>query len=74
MSRKPILTGFEDKFASGKDFSITRSEYIRLTGADIPQDKSYTCKKSAIAKMATGHGYHIEVIPETLKFKKIDQK
>ena len=69
---KPKLERIVDRFKKGKNFSLSREEYIRLTGADIPQSASYTRSSSAIAKRAKEYGYQITVIPETLVFTRID--
>ncbi len=71
---KPKLEKIVDMFQLGENFSITREQYIYLTGADIPQSKSYTESKSAIAKKANSFGFKIEVIPELLKFTFTDKK
>lgn len=55
----------------GRDFKIDRQEYIKLTGVDIPQKKSYAEKDSAVAKSAKKYGYEIHIIPEVIEFKKI---
>ena len=68
--RKPNLDLVIKMFEKGKTFRITRAEYIKLTGADIPQQKSYTEKRSAVAKRAHDFGYDVEVIPEVLIFNK----
>ena len=68
--RHPKLGGLIEKMKRGKDFSITREQYIKMTGVDIPQNKYYTEKSSAIAKAAEDNGYTVEVIPERLKFHK----
>lgn len=68
--RKPNLDLIIKMLEKGKTFRITRAEYIKLTGADIPQQKSYTEKRSAVAKQAHEYGYDIEVIPEILIFKR----
>ena len=68
--RKPNLKEIEEKFELGADFSLSRKQYIELTGVDIPQDKYYTEKCSAIAKTAGRYGYRITVIPEVLQFQK----
>ena len=36
----------------GDNFSLNRSQYKRMTGADIPKSKSYTEKRSAVSKRA----------------------
>ena len=55
----------------GDNFSLNRSQYMRMTGADIPKSKSYTEKRSAVSKRAKEYGYTITVIPEQLVFSKI---
>ena len=66
----PKLEMIIKKMEKGKDFDLTRSEYIILTGCDIPQEKNYTEKRSAVAQRAREHGYDVIVIPERLVFKK----
>ncbi|MCR5796950.1 MAG: hypothetical protein K6G63_03425 [Eubacterium sp.] len=68
--KKPDLSKLISKMKKGSDFTITRSQYIAWTGIDIPQSKSYTEKKSAIAKRATEMGYEVKVIPEQLAFRR----
>ena len=46
MPRKPNLLSIEPLFKKGNDFKLTRQEYIKKTGIDIPQDKNYTEKRS----------------------------
>lgn len=70
MARHPILDGIKKRMAKGKDFQLTRTQYIQLTGVDIPQDKSYTERRSAIAKAANENGYEVEVVEEIIKFRK----
>lgn len=60
-----------NKFNSGKDFILTRQQYINAVGKDIPQDKRYTETKSAISKEARSYGYTINVVPEKLVFSKV---
>ena len=70
MSKRPVLDGIKKRMTKGKDFQLTRTQYIQSTGIDIPQDKSYTEKRSAIAKVANENGYEVEVIEEIIKFRK----
>ena len=70
MGRQPKLDSIEKKLSKGKDFVLTRQQYINATGTDIPQEKSYTERKSAIARKAREYGYVVHVIPEKLEFKK----
>lgn len=68
--KHPKLDGLIDKMKSGKDFVITRKQYTKMTGIDIPQSKWYTENESAIAKAANENGYSVSVIPEKLEFHK----
>ena len=68
--KKPKMDAVVEKLKTGANFSINRSEYISMTGVDIPQSKSYTEKKSALAKKANEYGYIITVIPEVIQFIK----
>ena len=70
MSKRPELNGIKKRMDKGKDFQLTRTQYIQLTGIDIPQDKSYTERRSAVAKAADEKGYTVEVIEERIIFKK----
>lgn len=58
------------KLLKGKDFTLNRSDYIRYFGKDIPQNKYYTEKNSAIAKAVKDFGFEIKVVPEVLHFHK----
>ena len=69
--KHPKLDKIEDKLLTGNDFVLSRAQYIRLTGIDIPEDKSYTEKRSAVARKAKAYGYVITVIPEKLEFRRI---
>ena len=68
--RNPKLIKIIEILEKGKEFCLTRQEYIRLTGADIPQSKYYTEKSSAIARRAKSYGFKVVVIPEIIKFEK----
>ena len=70
MAQKPNLSTIIERLSTGNDFQLTRQQYISETGADIPQNKTYTKTKSAVAQMAKLYDYSIEVIPEILIFKK----
>lgn len=70
MSKHPDLSKIEKMFLEGNNFHLSRQQYINYTGIDIPQNKSYTQTKSAIAKKAQEYGYYVEVIPEKLIFRK----
>ncbi len=71
--KKPNLDGIKKKMNNGKDFEITRDQYIKSTGADIPQNKYYTSRNSAVAHLAEQMNYRIEGIPEKLVFKKVNK-
>ena len=68
--KKPKMDEIVKKLETGLNFSVNRAEYISITGVDIPQNKSYTEKKSAVAKKANEYGYVITVIPEVIQFTK----
>ena len=70
MGKRPKLDKIVSKMEAGKDFTLSRSQYLQLTGTDIPQNRSYTEKQSAVAKCAKEHGYVVVVIPEVLEFIK----
>ena len=70
MGKRPKLDKIILKMERGNDFVLSRNQYLNLTGVDTPQDKSYTERRSAVAKCAEKHGYYITVIPERLEFKK----
>lgn len=68
--RKPDLTSIDKMFEKGKNFTLTRDKYIKLTGADTPQNAYYTKNNSALAKHAQKYGYEIEIIPEKIVLRK----
>lgn len=70
MSKKPNTNKIKKILQRGVNFKLSREEYIKLTGADIPQNKNYTERKSAVAKLADEYGFRIIVIPEQLMFEK----
>ena len=49
MPKRPDMSRIEKLFLAGNSFYLSRQQYISYTGADIPQNKSYTQAKSAIA-------------------------
>ena len=53
-----------------QDFSITETQYLRDTGRTLPKDTSYLKRRSALAKIAEGYGYSIEVKERTICLKK----
>ncbi|MGO4972683.1 hypothetical protein ACTQ56_12030 [[Clostridium] aminophilum] len=71
--KKPNLIEVDKLLERGKNFELTRENYLKMTGADIPQDKNYTKKRSAVAKHARNYGFTIEVIPEKLVFHKSEK-
>ena len=68
--KKPKLEKIEELLKQGKNFSLTRERYISLTGMDIPQSKSYTENKSAVAKRANDYNYRLKVKSEIIEFTK----
>lgn len=69
MSR-PKFDKIIEMLSKGENFSLSRAQYIKYTGTDLPQRKSYTEKDSAVAKRAKAYNYKIEVIPERINFIK----
>lgn len=67
---KPKFDKIIEMLSKGENFSLSRAQYIKYTGTDLPQCKSYTEKKSAVAKRAKAYNYKIEVIPEQINFIK----
>ena len=70
--RKPDLSRIIYMMEKQERFELTDVQYRRNTGADIPKDKSYTEKRSAVAKKAKEYGYEIEVVPKRVIFHPID--
>lgn len=64
------LSKIEKKMVTGKNFTLTRAQYLSYTKKDLPQSKYYTENSSAIARKANEYGYVVEVIPEKLVFRK----
>ena len=56
MAKRPKLDGIELKLRTKNEFQIDRAQYIKLTGTDLPQRKSYLEKGSAVAKLAAKYG------------------
>lgn len=67
---RPRLEKIVEKMRKGKNFELTREQYIRMTGADTPQNEKYLMAKSAVAKRAHEAGYSITVVSEKLVFVK----
>ena len=74
MSKHPKLDEIKKRMQKGKDFQLTRTQYIQSTGVDIPQDKSYTEKRSAVAKIAQEAGFEVQIIEEVIQFKSRGEK
>lgn len=70
MGKRPDLDKIISKMEKGNNFRLTRGQYLDLTGADIPQSRSYTEKRSAVARCAEKYGYCVAVVPEVLEFRK----
>ncbi len=67
---KPDLKEINKLLLSGKNFSLTESQYFKSTGLNIPKSKYYLKNKSAVYKDAEKYGYVIELQEKTLIFKK----
>ncbi len=57
-------------FESGRDFELTEAQYEKKTGARLPKNSYYLCKKSALAKRADEKGYEIELVEKRVILKK----
>lgn len=57
-------------FEKGEDFSLTDEKYEKLTGKDLPKNKYYLTKNSALAKRAKKYGYTVSVVPKVVIFSK----
>lgn len=55
---------------SSNDFSLSESQYKKLTGRTMPKDISYLIHKSAVAKFAESKGLKIHVQEKTITFEK----
>lgn len=71
MSKGPNLSAIIEMMQSNQDFSLTQAQYQHSTGAPLPKERSYTEKRSAVARCAKEHGFRVEVIPETIQFIKM---
>jgi hypothetical protein len=68
--KKPNLSSIDTLFLTGKDFSITESQYLKETNATLPKDFYYLKKNSAIAKLAKKRGFKIVIKKKTIMFEK----
>ena len=53
---KPNLKEINNLLLSGKNFSLTESQYLKSTGLNIPKSEYYLKNKSAIYKDAEKYG------------------
>lgn len=68
--KKPKLNEIVQIMQTGKDFSLTETQYLQTTGANIPKENYYLIHKSAISKRAKEMGYTIGLSEKTINFKK----
>lgn len=68
--KKPNLTSIDLLLASGKNFSLTESQYCNETNATMPKDSYYLMNKSAVAKLAQKRGFRIIIKEKTIMFEK----
>ena len=68
---QPKLGQIIEMLEKGENFELTNQQYKKKTGLNIPVDKSYTEKRSAVARKAAEYGCSIEKEPEKMKFRKI---
>ena len=68
--KRPILINIDKLFLSGKNFSLTESQYFNETEARLPKDSYYLKNRSAIAKLAKKRGYKILIQERIVLFEK----
>lgn len=74
MAGKPDFSGIGKSMKAGEDFSLTKTQYLISTGKSLPLDRSYTEKRSAVARFAKEHGYCVQVVPEVIRFIRIREE
>lgn len=68
--KKPKLDNIDKLFLTGKEFSLTESQYFKETDASLPKDFNYLKNKSALAKLAKKRGFKISIKEKTILFIK----
>ena len=71
--KKPKLDNIDKLFLTGKEFSLTESQYFKETEASLPKDFNYLRNKSALAKLAKKRGFKIFINEKTILFIKEDK-
>ena len=64
------FSNIENLLQSSDQFSLTETQYKKLTGRALPKDHSYIIRKSALARFAAEHGFKIAVCEKTITFVK----
>lgn len=72
MSKNPDLTEIEKQMEKGETFELTTEQYLLSTGINLPQNKSYTENRSAVAKVARVHGFRIRVEEKIIFIKEAE--
>ncbi|MDD5904610.1 MAG: hypothetical protein PUC64_06570 [Clostridium sp.] len=60
----------ENMLNSSSDFSLSETQYEKLTGRKMPKDNSYLIQKSALSKFAESMGLRITVQERVISFEK----
>lgn len=68
MAGRPDFTRIGETMRAGENFSLTREQYEESTGKPLPKDRSYTEKRSAVAKFAAENNFHIEIATQVILF------
>lgn len=70
MSKHPRFKDLIPLFETNSDFSITKDQYEKMTGAPLPKGTYYLLNGSALYKKATEHGFELVLNERTVSFKK----
>lgn len=66
MSKNPNLSNLLPLFEADSNFTLTETEYKKMTGANLPQNTKYIEEKSALSKYAEKLGYKVTVKERTV--------
>ena len=59
---------------ASSNFSLTEKQYKNMTGRDMPKDKSYIERRSALSRYLAKIGYKAIVQEKTISFVKENDK
>ena len=70
MSKRQNLQNLQSLFEANANFSLTETQYVQKTGANLPQNSRYIEKDSALSKFAKKYGFIITVKERTVLCEK----